>query len=227
MKSVCLICYKPNDIWFDFLSTFTEYHVYVIIDDNSKVYSSKWNNINIIQIPNEDCESNGFIETCTITIPKKVTGWSKALYYFSSKDYDHTWFFEDDVFFNSEKTLLNIDTKYPNSDLLSSPYSANTPGTWHWDRITIKFPPPYYSAMICAVRMSNKLVSKIKDYSTEHSTLFFTEALFPSLCMKHNLEYSTPKELETIVYRTVHTNIDQNKLFHPVKDISKHSYYRK
>jgi hypothetical protein len=59
---VCLICLKPNSIWFDFLSTFTKYDIYVIIDDNSKSYKEdfiKFSNIHIIQINNEDCARMG------------------------------------------------------------------------------------------------------------------------------------------------------------------------
>ena len=37
-KCISLICYKPNDIWVEFLSKFTKYDIYLIIDDNSKDY---------------------------------------------------------------------------------------------------------------------------------------------------------------------------------------------
>ena len=37
---VCLICYKPNDIWIDFLSKFTKYDIYIVIDDNSADYKN-------------------------------------------------------------------------------------------------------------------------------------------------------------------------------------------
>ena len=39
---VCLICFKPNDIWIEFLSKFTKYDVFIIIDDNSKDYKDKY-----------------------------------------------------------------------------------------------------------------------------------------------------------------------------------------
>ena len=31
---ICLICFKPNEIWLDFLATFIKYDIYLIIDDN-------------------------------------------------------------------------------------------------------------------------------------------------------------------------------------------------
>jgi hypothetical protein len=53
------------------------------------------------------------------------------------------WFFEDDVFFNNENTLLQIDLKHPYSDLLSNVYTENKDGekkSWLWRKITIHDP---------------------------------------------------------------------------------------
>jgi hypothetical protein len=234
-KSVCLICRTPNTLWLEFLSTFKAYDIYVIVDDNSKEYKfPEYSNIHIIQINNSECEHSGFCNTC-LTLRKKLTGWGKALYYFSSINsnvYNYIWFFEDDVFFNSEETLTNIDTQYINSDLLSSKYFVNETGhtsNWHWRDVHIKnFSPPYYCAMICCVRMSKELVSKIKEYAYEHKTLFFTEALFPTLCMQYNLQYDTPDELTNVVFQKDYIDEEIHKInvYHPVKDITKHTYYR-
>ena len=35
-----LICFKPNDIYLDFLNKFSNYEVYIIIDDNSVNYTA-------------------------------------------------------------------------------------------------------------------------------------------------------------------------------------------
>ena len=232
---ICLICYKPNDIWVDFLSTFTKYDVYIIIDDNSKDYKeqySKFNNINIIQINDEECRKNGFVDMNFI-MNKDVTSWEKSMYYFSTinTEYNKVWFFEDDVFFYDENTLLQIDSKYDNSDLLSNTYNENVSGhknDWWWWNIKINFAPPYYSAMVCSVRMSSDLLTKIKNYANQHNTLFFLEALFPTICKMNNMKYDTPIELKNIVYRHDYEDkdIDKINLFHPLKDISKHKYYR-
>lgn len=232
---VCLICYKPNIIWFEFLSTFIKYDVYVIVDDNIEDYSakySKFKNINIVQIKDEVCESNGFTNMNFI-INKTISGWEKAMYYFSTinTEYEHIWFFEDDVFFYNEDSLCNIDSKYPNSDLLSSPYEENISGQknyWHWGVIDMNFLPPYYSAMVCCIRVSSCLLSQIKKYASKYKTLFFLEALFPTTCKKYKLQYDTPYELKNIVWRKDYTDEDINKtsLYHPVKDITKHEYYR-
>ena len=232
---VCLICYKPNDIWIDFLSKFTKYDIYIIIDDNSRDYKeqySKFGNINIIQINDEECKKKGFVNM-NFTINKDITSWEKSIYYFSTinTEYNKVWFFEDDVFFYDEKTLLHIDSQYDNSDLLSNSYSENISGhknDWHWWRININFAPPYYYAMVCGVRISSNLLTKFKNYANEHNTLFFLEALFPTICKINNMKYDIPIEFKNIVYRHNYVNkdIDKNNLFHPVKDITKHKYYR-
>jgi hypothetical protein len=163
-------------------------------------------------------------------VKKLITGWEKAIYYFSTINttYKHMWFFEDDVFFHNEDVLLNIDSKYIDSDLLSAPYQAKNNRSWHWDKITIKFPEPYYNAMVCSVRMSSMLLSYIKDYTKNHNTLFFLEALFPTICKKYTLKYDTPAEFNNITFNNTINRIDINKtnLYHPVKDIQKHIYYR-
>ena len=235
MYCICLICLNPNNIWIEFLSTFTKYDIVIIIDDNSIDYKIKYNNytnIKFIQIENEECNKNGFINM-NFCINKKISGWDKAIFYFANINttYNNVWFIEDDVFLYDENTLLNIDTKYNDSDLLTSIYKENSTGhknDWHWEKINIKLSPPYYYAMVCATRISKTLLSKIKDYATEYKTLFFLEALFPTLCKSNNLQYDIPDELHTIIYRKIYTIEDINKinLYHPVKDKTKHKLYR-
>lgn len=233
---VCLICFKPNDIWVNFLSKFIKYNVYIIIDDNSKDYRedySKFKNINIVQIIDDDCRKNGVINMNFLILRKDVSGWEKAVYYFSFVNtvYDNVWFFEDDVFFYSEKTLLDIDSNYNKCDLLSNFYTENTCGnktSWHWNKIDIKFSPPYYYAMVCCIRLSSDLLLRIKDYANKYNTLFFLEALFPTLCKKYDLQYNTPYQFRNIIWRKnyIDTDLDRSGLFHPIKNTMKHEYYR-
>ena len=92
--AIVVICVKPNKTWIDFLSKFTKYDVYMIVDDNSTIYKN--DKINIIQIPNKVCEEHGFINMTYTMTKKLVTGWEKAIYYFSNMNlkYNHVWFFE-------------------------------------------------------------------------------------------------------------------------------------
>lgn len=230
---VCVICFKPDDIWINFLNTFVHYDIFLIIDDNRVNYKDIYKDyikINFIQIPNAETKAAGFIKT---DFDKNGHGWSKALYYFSSINtrYTKVWFLEYDVFLYNENTLLNIDSKYIESDLLSNSYGINATGhknSWHWPRIDIKIPPPYYSCMCCAVRMSQILLSKIKDYATKYNTLFFHEALTPTMCNSNNLLHDTPDELKNIVYSKEYKYSDINKinLYHPVKNLKDHLLYR-
>lgn len=130
----------------------------------------------------------------------------KEIYYFSTINiqYDKVWFFED------EKSLLQIDSKYNNSDLLSNSYYEKNVNvnSWHWNRIDIKFKPPFYYAMVCCVRISSNLLSKIRNYAAEHKTLLFLEALFPTICKTNNMNYETPTEFSNIIYRTDYEDKD-------------------
>jgi len=232
---LCLLCYKPHDTWINFLSTFTTYDIYIIIDDNSTDYKEQYSvfsNINIIQINDTECKQNGFINM-NFTIGKEISAWEKSLYYFSTinTEYKKVWFVEDDVFFYDERSLLHIDSQYDTSDLLSNYYHENVDGDkndWHWSAIDIRCQPPYYRAMVCCVRMSSYLLSKIRNYANEHNTLFFLEALFPTICKVNTMKYDTPTEFKNIEYRKNYddTDIDEHNLFHPVKDIDKHTHYR-
>ena len=232
---ICIICYKPSVIWLDFLSTFVNYDIYLIIDDNSVNYTdiySQYTRIKCIQIVSDNCRDYGF-RNINFTLNLEVTAWEKALYYFSTIDltYDNIWLLEDDVYFFNEQTILAIDTIYPHSDLLTNEYTENMTGdisVWQWHRISILFNPPYYNAMVCACRISKQLLYYIREYANNNKTLFFLEALFPTLCKRYKLLYDTPVELKPIVYRADYhiPDINIHNLYHPVKNMMYHSLFR-
>ena len=73
-KCICLICVKPIKIWVEFLSNFTNYDIFIIVDDNSIDYKNnflKYDKINIIQVKNIDCYENGF-KDINFCIKKKI-----------------------------------------------------------------------------------------------------------------------------------------------------------
>lgn len=233
---IALIVKCPNICWLDFLRDFTQYDIYVIIDDESKnyteIYAKDYPNIQFIQVSSEDCLKSGFIDT-NFAINKLISGWDKALYYFAIKNttYGKVWFIEDDVFFYKESTIINIDKKYKDADLLSNEIIKNNKRNnreWLWSRIKINGDLPYYKGMMCAVRMSRSLLSCIKVYATKNKTLYFLEALFPTICSKHGLKGRSIEELQNIYYR--HTfavdDLNKNELFHPMKDITAHEKFR-
>lgn len=236
MKALCLVTFIPNEIYCDFLNSFNKYKIFVIVDNNNfdlHKFKNNYENITFIQIKNLKCKLSGYIDT-SFTLGKLITGWDKALYYFGVEDnnYDFIWFMEDDVFFYNEDTLLNIDNEYIDDDLLSNKFCKNIDGnknTWHWHRINIRFRPPYYNGMMCAVRFSNKMMQCINKYAKNQNTLFFLEALFPTIAIKNDLKCSNPNELSQIYYRHNFNGEDINKtnIYHPVKDLNNHIDFRK
>lgn len=231
MKALCLITFTPNKIYLDFLNNFNDYDIYVIIDDNVNDYSeiiTQYSKINFIQIKNDDCLNGGFKSTSYITVKKHVIGWDKALYYFAHINciYDYVWFMEDDVYFYDENTLTNIDIKYKDHDILcNSSFEEAKLNEWLWHMIKIKLQPPYYCGMMCITRFSKNMIDSIKDYASKNNTLFFLEALFPTIAIKYNLKYYiNPDEFVTVTHRDKHdlNMINKTNLYHPVKNIESH-----
>jgi hypothetical protein len=234
MIAICLITFRPNNIWCEFLNLFTEYKIFMIIDDNDFDLSDfiNYSNITFIKIDNDKCKLHNYIDT-NFTLNKLISGWDKALYYFGVEDktYDFIWFMEDDVLVYNENTIIQIDKQYIDEDLLSSSYIENSDGnknTWYWDRINIQYQPPYYNGMMCVVRFSKKMLNCINDYANENNTLFFLEALFPTIAIKNKLNYKTPIEFDKIYYRHDFTGeqFNINNFYHPLKDLNEHNSFR-
>lgn len=235
MNAICLITFMPNKIWCDFLNLFNKYKIFIVVDNNNidlYEFRNNYNNINFIQVEDIKCKLNAYIDT-NYVLNKLISGWDKALYYFvvENNNYDFVWFIEDDVFFYNEDTLLQIDSQYINSDLLSNKINETSDGnqkTWLWDRINIQYSPPYYAGMMCAVRFSNKMTKCINNYAKDHNTLFFLEALFPTIAVKNNLKLNSPNEMSNIYYRHDFNEeiIDKNNLYHPVKELNNHIKFR-
>lgn len=228
-----IVTYKPDTKkeLLDFVTTFTHYDVFVIVDDNSHDYvelKDTYKTLTFVQVDNQTCSNSGMKNTNTMTLNKEVTGWDKALYWFAfvNTNYNHIWFAEDDVFFYNEKTLLNIDMKYKNEDLLcNSSFEEGKLNEWLWNRISISFPPPYYCGMMCICRMSKKMIECLKDYAVKNNTVFFLEALFPTIAKKYNLScIHSPTEFDTITWQNKHPiySFCIEKLYHPMKVMSEH-----
>lgn len=238
MNAVCLICFRPNDIWCEFLSGFTSYKVYIIADDPDFVtmeYKQKYPNIGFVKIPSSYCLMKGY-KHMNYTVKKEVTGWEKAMAYFSifnTVKHDHIWFIEDDVFFYDENTLRMIDEKYETEDLLSNEIHVNADGNrdignWMWFLVDTVYPPPYYCGMMCCIRLSNQMMKCIGNYASKYRTLFFLEAMFPTIAMHNNLICKTPDELREIKYDKVfdETNVNKTTVCHPVKNMEHHIKFR-
>jgi hypothetical protein len=82
--------------------------------------------------------------------------------------------------------------------------------------------------MICIVRFSNTMMKCIHKYATNNHTLFFIEAMFPTVAIKHELVCNHTSEFKNIYYRHTFTteDIDKHNLYHPIKELPKHVQYR-
>lgn len=241
-RAIALIVKEPSEIYLDFLAKFVSYDVYIIIDsDKSMLHlQKKYKMLNIIQFDEQLCLKYGFKNVNYIGIRKLVSGWDKALLFFSvviPNRYKQVWFIEDDVFFLNEKVLTNLDEKYENEDLLANcDFQTQTTNNikenpWLWCLIDIKIAKPHYSGMMCITRMSRRLLQGIRLYATKYKTLFFLEALFPTITSHLSLTHFNPDELTTVTYRqefNEETDVSKLKtdIFHPVKDINKHEELR-
>jgi hypothetical protein len=234
-QAIGLIVNKPNENYLDFLNKFTNYDIYIIIDDNSidhgNIYCKQYSNLNFFQINNNICTSKGYINSSTMGLKKLVSGWDKALYLFNifhlRNKYNYVWLFEDDVFFYNEKTIEDIDKKYPYYDLLANcDFQEGDLKTWVWSGLKINLSPPYYSGMVCASRLSNRLLQAINDYAMKNKKIFFVEAFLPTITKHYNLTYFQPSELTSVVYRCdwekEKEKINKENIYHPIKEIKKH-----
>ena len=250
--AICLIVLEPQEIYLDFLASFTSYDIYIIIDSKKNqtaiTTKEKYKALNFVQLSEQQCINNGFQNVNYIGVKKVVSGWDKALLVFSviiPLKYDHVWFIEDDVFFLKEQLLKNLDTKYPNQDLVANCDFDKTKVTtnksisndWLWSNIDIQIEKPYYAGMMCITRMSRSLLQSIRWYAATYTSLFFLEALFPTITSHFSLSYVQPTELETVTYRDVffdetseYFNGDLDRvgthIFHPIKDLNKHKELR-
>ncbi len=241
-NAVVLLTRFPHHMWLNFLKSFNNYDIYVAIDDNSQNYSelyhnkNEYMNINFIQYSEEECEKNNFYNLLLPldTVPdKKVMSWDKAFYYFCkiNNSYEHIWFIEDDVFFMSEDILINIDTQFPETDLLTRDnFVAHSKENYVHNYFIKDLEYPLYFSMVCACRISKRLLRLITEYANKYEHLEYHETLFNTLAVKNNLIIHNPKELEKIEYRTIHDIHDIHNIseyiYHPMKNYYLHCYIR-
>ena len=165
---ICFLIKRPNFHNFKFYNKLNKegYQVFVLVDNEFDIKKEQFD-LKYLKVSEKDCLDNGFTDSSTATIPKKIISWDKALYFFCKAyhNFDHVWLIEDDVFIPNTKSLKSIDKKYPKADLLSSSNRINKDGnldTWnHWQIAKNNFELPWASSMICAVRLSKKLLYEI------------------------------------------------------------------
>lgn len=240
---ICYLAIGPSFKFYEFCVQLKEDNpntdVYVCVDDNNyKVPFSKRinDNIKIININDDEINNTSYTGTVSYCLNRGCSR-DKALYYFTKKEtnYNQIWFLEEDVFVPTTQTLHKIDLKYPTSDILcrrnriiQSFDNCNWFG-WKLLQQQSTIVPPVAGSLVCAVRVSRDFMIKLEKYADANKTLFFCETLFNTIALKNNLQVDTPIELENIHFERSYIPpkpIDQNCLYHPVKNITDHYLLR-
>ena len=237
MKIICFLTVRPSELFYNYCKILKNdnYDVYIFIDDNQYSIPNCDHTIHIIKLDNELCESDGFKNTVSYCKHKSCSR-DKALYYFckdTTINYEYIWFIEEDVFIPDVDTILKIDDNYKDGDLISESNAVcyDNKRNWsHWDMCIeeCKLELPFCKGMICAIRVSPKMLTFINDYANKYKTLFFCEILFNTLAYQNNLTIINPKELSTIEYRRdwSKNEIQKTHLYHPMKCIKTQYEYR-
>jgi len=241
-KAICLITTTPNKIWLEFLNNFENYDIYVVVDDlitDYKDYDQIYANIRFIKITDDECRQYGYIHSSYMPTSSlafnEIIAWDRALCYFTNMNtnYEQVWVFEDDVFFYSEETLLQIDLKHSSdADLLckdKNPEPKEGEWCWFWPAIEIHFHGPYFHSPICAIRLSKTYLEKLNDYIKTSKKLAFIEALLPSIAYYNNLKVELVDEFKKIVWRNNWqlSEINTHDIFHPIKNMEQQATFRK
>lgn len=239
--AIALLCREPHKNHMEFFNQMENYDVFFICDmNNAPTHYPEYPHIQFIQIPDEEARTNGFRHCNINVIAKDVISWDKVLYYFCrvNHKYDHVWLIEDDVFVPDLNTLPMIDQKYETDDLLCRSNGANTVGTdfdgWTWRYGAGKHELPWYCSMVCAIRVSKKLLTKIDDYVLNRGELFFLEMMFNTIAMANGLKVNTIPELLYVEFKCGDLwyqgfqakEIFDTHLYHPMKNIDKHDVLR-
>jgi len=221
----CLLTRRPNVVWLDFLTTFTEnYDVFVVIDDQDDFTNITINypTIIFVSIPDEECITSGYLNSDYMFKP--VVSTDRAYYYFNrlNTNYKNIWFCEDDVFINDKNVILNLDAEYPNVDLIAPGNELNVNGSdsdgWmHWTQVNNTLPLPWAHYLICLCRISNRLMKQADNYVLTHGTLNFKEFLFHTLAIHNEMSIEVPVELKTIqLGEFTQNNVDKVKTYQPI-----------
>ncbi len=235
---ICYLTLNPNETLLDIYNNLynENYNYLIVVDDNDydiEYLSKKYDKFYFIKVDEEVCKKFGYINSSFLIKNNEPSAWDKAIYiiceYFINK-FKYVWFIEDDVFIPTKNTIQKIDCKYLDNDydlLIQGDYKLNQ----NWDNYleVEKYLPEEYKkygsySMICAIRMSNNLMYYIKEYINKYKKMFFVESFFITISKYYKLKIKVIEELhESIIYQKDWNieDIEKDKLYHPIKDISK------
>ena len=206
------------------------YKTYIICDDID-CQTPTDTPITFIKISDQECIRTGWTKSNN-AIHKVPSAWDKALYYFCIKETapPYVWFIEEDVFLPRETILNDIDEAYPDADLVAKQnvLEEDDPDFIWWGEGDGLLERPLYRSLVCATRLSRDLLNRIVAFVQKNRRLAFIEILFTTIVAHNNMKLVMPEEMSTIIWRHEWTpdTIDDNHMFHPVKDVRLHDSYR-
>jgi hypothetical protein len=229
---ICLLCICPTERVLAFAKRYTETHpVYVVCDDPMCAVPDI-PGIVFVKLTDEVCKSSGY-NNSNPAITKRPAAWDKALYYFCVQNNtpDYVWFVEEDVFVPRETIFQDLDMRYPSTDYIMKQHVKDTddPAFHFWYEGDGKMNRPFYRSLVCATRISRRLLNLVKKLHDEKGTLVFIEIMFNTLAVQNGMTMEMPQELQTIIFRHNwdENSVNKDQLFHPVKDTKLHDTYRK
>jgi hypothetical protein len=239
--AVAFLTRKVSDLDIGIIKEISRFYDTFVVSDEYNYHKHdyysivKEDGLNVVYVSEDACIESGF-HSSNVTgthIKKRIVALDKALYHFSLHDYDFTILIEDDVFIPSLSAFLLFVTNNYKYDLAIPFHIKKTDKIldWHWSHVVDKIDPPYFYSMACVVGISKSMMSCIKDYVGKNKTLIYLEVMFNTIADHNNLKINTPKELKSIIFNGFWAENDfilkPNNFFHPVKNTSKYSYYRR
>lgn len=232
---ICFLTVTPSYMFYNYCKQLKNWQtdIYICIDKQGYNIPGYDGAIPLIRIDNNKCEQAGF-KSSVLYYNNRAVSRDKALYYFCkiNVNYEYIWFIEEDVFIPTNITIDKLNQKYLTGDLLtkSNDIILSKQTDWHWPHVfrQTALNPPYAISMICACRLSRKLMYCINAYANTYKNLFLDEVLFNTLALKENLEVLTPIELSTITFKYMWeiSNIKLENLYHPMKNMNQQYIFR-
>lgn len=243
-NALCLLSVDPTPDQLKFMASMSKYYdIFVAIDCDQRqrqdnLCSSLRNKIKFINVSGGQAQklgyygstysSHGLIETSTR---------DKALYFFCEEknSYKNVWMIEDDVFIPNNKTLINIDSLYPNADLLCSQiHTVEKNWFWHANAKEEFSKNTIFRSMVCALRCSSAMLKEVKESANKKKYLEMDELLFINIAKEKDLNILSIKELSGLMFfeRDLPFNwseiskIKPNNLYHPCKGYARQSSIR-